>query len=382
MNASTLARSLPASAVRRWRSLRLRTRVALVLLVVALASLSGFLLRERLNDWPPRIVLSDPRLTWPVGFSPDGRTFLTSNEGGITPWDTTTGRKGNPWVYQGTVVGGSYSPDGRIFATAAFHNPGHRTIELIDTTTGRPRTTIPTPYRMVTILGFDEEGRTFRAFQRNSDVAEITTWDATTGQPIATRAISAPSKNGAETISQDGRVLAFLPNMADAIQLWDLEADRSLGFLTGPSGTPTYLSPMAFGADGRTLAVGRVDGAIELWDVPGRKLLRTLPACSDGYQYREIRFAPDSRTFASAVVQRKQSSSIVRLFDDLYLLIFRQANDRKPDYGVVVVDIATGRRIGQVSSAMFPIFSPDGRTLATRERDLSVKLRDLPGPSR
>jgi hypothetical protein len=45
----------------------------------------------------------------------------------------------------------------------------------------------------------------------------------------------------------------------------------------------------------------------------------------------------------------------------------------------IVIDLATGKRIARTSSLLFPIYSPDGRTIATRQEDLSIRLRDLPG---
>ncbi len=78
-------------------------------------------------------------------------------------------------------------------------------------------------------LAFDEEGRTIRAYRIDEGVTEIATWDASTGQPISTRAIKVPSQNNRATISRDGRLLAFIGDPFDAIQLWDMEADRSLG---------------------------------------------------------------------------------------------------------------------------------------------------------
>jgi hypothetical protein len=45
---------------------------------------------------------------------------------------------------------------------------------------------------------------------------------------------------------------------------------------------------------------------------------------------------------------------------------------------VVVLDVATGRWLARAGSAFHPHFSPDGRTLATHEENLSVRLRDVP----
>jgi WD40 repeat protein len=386
-----LARSLPARAARRWRALRFRTRVVLALLTAVLPVVAWFLLRDWPDFWPARAVLPGPDLYSPLGFSPDGRTFLTYNKEGITPWDAKTGRKGAPWADQGTVVSGVFSPDGQTFAAPIFHTPKPRTIELIDTTTGRSRASIPSTFLYP---AFEKDGRTLRAYQINNGVTDIATWDASTGQPISTRSINVPPLKNLATISRDGRLLVFVEEPADAIQLWDLEADHSVGNLPGPAGIATYgqiyARGLAFTADSRFLAAVRADGGIDLWDVPGRKLLKTLPAPSDRYRYGDIKLAPDGRTLAASVVQdMKEISSLDRICDNLFYQLFGREIRREQNYGVFVMDIATGRRIARVSLSDRPIFSPDSRALATRRfvldlanrrAEVSIKIHDLSEP--
>lgn len=385
--------SFPASLARRWRALGPRTRLALALVEIVLPLTIWPLFRDWPDYWPARVVLSGPDVYVPLGFSPDGRTFLTYNEGGITPWDATTGRKGSAWEDQGFVVSGAFSPDGRTFAAPTHQTAKLRTIELIDTTTGRSRASIPTTFLHP---AFDEEGRTLRAYQIGEGVTEIATWDASTGQPISTRAINVPPKKDSATLSRDGRLMAFVVKQADAIQLWDVEANRSVGNLYGPAGVATYVKTyargLAFTADSRLLAALRADGRIDLWDVPARKLLKTLPAPSDGSRYGEIKLAPDGRTLASSVFQRqKEVSSVDRIWDNVYYQLFGREIRQEQSYAVFVVDIATGRQIARVSSSHSPIFSPDGRSLATRRvvndiaarrADIRIKIHDLPDPTK
>jgi WD40 repeat protein len=389
MTAATLARALPASAARRWRSLPRRTRVGLALLAVALPVVAWAFLRLWPVDWPARVVLADPSIAWPLAFSPDGRTLLTYNENGIATWDASSGRKGDTWAKDGSVLMGAYSPDGRTFAAAIFHDSDPPTIELIDTTTGRSRATLKTRHRTLSAVVFDEEGRTVRAYPSEMDgLREAVTWDASTGQQISTCRISAPTKKSNWTISPDGRLLAVVPLWSNAVQLWDLEADRPIGQLPEPAGVATYGAVVAFSADGRTLAAGRRDGAIDLWDVPGRRFLKTLPAHSGGYRSEQIRLSPDGQTLASKADKYGPRSTLDRVYDELYMRGF--ADRRMPEPEVIVVDLATGRRIARAPSTWGMLFSPDGRTLATSQEtkvtskdgsfwhERSVRLRDLP----
>jgi hypothetical protein len=205
MSASTLGRSLPASTFRRWRSLRLRTKTALTLLAIATLAFASVALREPVDGWPARAVLKTPRGAWSQAFSPDGKTFLTSNEAGITPWDTATGRPGVPWpIKQGRfAVTGAYSPDGKTFAVAIFRYPEFLAIQLIDTTTGRPGMTLQTRQQSLYNLAFADGGRTVRAvLGDNSHIKEVVTWDESTGEETSSRAISALTRTSHTAISR------------------------------------------------------------------------------------------------------------------------------------------------------------------------------------
>ena len=381
MGASTLARSLPASALRRWRSLRLRTKAALALLAIALPVAGWFFLRGPVDDWPARAVLKTPRDTWPLAFSPDGKTFLTSGEGGITPWEVATGRKGDLWAIKDDrfAVTGAFSPDGRTFAVAVASQPKALSIELIDTATGQTRTTLATDSPSVYAVRFADDGRTLRGFLGDGpDLKEVVTWDAETGREISSRPLSAPTKGGIAAISADGRTLAISPMRAFAVQLWDLDADQSLGTVMNPKATSVVSwGGVGLSSDGRTLAVAREDGTIELWDVPTRRLRATLTGQPKGFDFSGLRVSPDGRTLAADGHPSRRTSTLGQIREGILHSLGGQGQ-RRDNAEVIVLDVATGKLLARAPTSMHPFYSPDGRTIATRQEDLSVRLRDLP----
>jgi hypothetical protein len=44
----------------------------------------------------------------------------------------------------------------------------------------------------------------------------------------------------------------------------------------------------------------------------------------------------------------------------------------------LVIDVATGQRLGLLAPAIHPFFSPDGRMLAVRDSSLAIELFDVP----
>jgi WD40 repeat protein len=381
MNPATLGRLSPRSALRRWRALHPRRRVALVLTITTLLAVVVLSVRWLGDPWPARAVLRAPGDTWPLAFSPDGRTFLTSGRGGITPWDAPTGRKRETWpIEEGrSAVKGAFSPDGKTFAAATFAPSRPISITWFDPATGRTKATLPSPYDTIYHLAFTADGRELRAFLGNNpQLKEVVTWDTATGREIARRPITAPTQAGITAFSPDGRTLAITASRANAVQLWDLDADRALGGLANLSTTsPAAWGGVGFSGDGRTLAIGRDDGTIELWDLATQRVRKTLKGHSDGYASGWVRFSPDGRTIASASRHYGATSTLSWILDGL-----GQAMGLNPKEGVsevIVLDVATGRRLARASSSIHPSFSPDGRIVATRERDLSVRLRDVPG---
>jgi WD40 repeat protein len=385
MSVTTLGRSLPASALRRWRRLRFRTRATLALLAIGLLVFVGIILWNSGDGWPARAVLQTPGDTWPLAFSPDGKTFVTSGEGGITRWDVADGRKRDLWAIDGNRGAGmgAFSPDGRTFAAVVV---SHRQaiaidgIDLIDAASGRSRASLSTRFPSIYALRFADDGRTLRALLGNGpDLKEEVTWDVESGQEKSTRPLSAPTKGGITTISADGRILAIGPMNQMVVELWDLDADKSLGSVKNPKSTSNVTwGGVGLTSDGRTLAVARVDGTLELWDVPTRSLRLILPAHSAGYTSSGLRFSPDGRTLASTEHFR-ETSAIGEIQEGLW----RAIGGRRQDHSEVIVrDLATGKRLARAANAIHPYYSPDGRTIATREQDLSVKLRDVPVPPR
>ncbi len=78
------------------------------------------------------------------------------------------------------------------------------------------------------------------------------------------------------------RTIAYSPNMTDSllavvgkigIWLYDAETLQPLDLLTGPMNT---VNDMSFSPDGGTLAVGQINGTVDLWDVATRTLRKTL----------------------------------------------------------------------------------------------------------
>ena len=200
------------------------------------------------------------------------------------------------------------------------------------------------------------------------------TWDTTTGRELSSRPLTAPTPGAITAISPDGATMA-IADRVNAVQLWDLDADRTLGALTNPATTAVVYAGMGFSQDGRTLAIARVDGTIELWDVPARRLLKTLRAHQDQFTHTMIRFSPDGRTLALTGHREGPMSTMKRIE---YEILNAFGSSPAVHWEVVVLDVATDRRLARATGSIMAAYSPDGRTLATGGIDVSTRLREIP----
>src|SRR5277367_4029841 len=95
--AAALARDVNGLGCR-WRRLS-RCRRIIFSLLAALVVLGAWLGCWWWTSWPVQIALQQPGDYWPLAFSPDGATLLTTGwRKDITVWDVAEGRKRATWA--------------------------------------------------------------------------------------------------------------------------------------------------------------------------------------------------------------------------------------------------------------------------------------------
>ena len=136
------------------------------------------------------------------------------------------------------------------------------------------------------------------------------------------------------------------------VGVWDVESGERLGaLLRAPRGpravNPRTVEALAFG-QGDLLAAAEVGGAVRIWDVGRRELLRPplrLPPSVHG-----LAFSPDGSQLA---------------------IPFGAVSDEGPN-GVEILDVGSGERVARLSTdgeVRSVAFSPDGSLLAGGEVD-------------
>jgi WD40 repeat protein/uncharacterized caspase-like protein len=179
----------------------------------------------------------------------------------------------------------AFSPDGRYVATGSVDH----TIKLWEVATGRELRTLTGHTGTVKAVAFSPDGQTLAS---GGNDGKIKFWEIASGREAASLAGHAQSVI-ALAFSHDGRWLAS--SGADfAVKLWEVASRREARSYTGHFG----LAPaLAFSPDGSLLASGSRDKTIRLWNVSPAREREPLEHTGE---VRSVAFSPDGKTLAAA----------------------------------------------------------------------------------
>jgi WD40 repeat protein len=190
-----------------------------------------------------------------TAFTADGKTLFAAHAGGISRWDTATGKELPPldsakeWRWFLCQP----SPDGRLVVVGGHHGARYR-LALLDATTGRSLHELPVwAGESPNACTFSPDGRTLAL----TDSRGVALWEVASGQPRG-RLSGGQCAARSLAFSPNGRFLAAGGDET-AIRLWDLTAERPAGQLNLPG---MSVGPLAFSPGGRRLAAAVENTAI------------------------------------------------------------------------------------------------------------------------
>ncbi|MCX5207307.1 WD40 repeat domain-containing protein [Streptomyces sp. NBC_00237] len=307
--------------------------------------------------------------------------------------------------HTGAVYLTSFSPNGRLLATASYD----RTVRLWDVSDPSRPTRLGEPLAghrsWVSTAVFSPDGNTLASA---SDDGTIRLWNVRA--PHRPRLLGDPLISDGGSIylvafSPDGRTLATA-NDDHNVRLWNVEDPGRPEALGAFPGHTAAVRSVAFSRDGQTLAAGGDDGTIRLWDTADPRRPKPLDQALTGHTstVHSVAFAPDGRTLASG-----GSDDTIRLWNvadprhaeplgtplthhtgPIWSVAFNPDGNMlaaaSEDSTASLWNVSDPEHPSQVgmplagsSGEMYALgFSPDGRTLATGSGDNKVRLWSIP----
>ena len=203
-----------------------------------------------------------------LAFSPDGETIATGNrEGVVWFWRVSDGESLNELDAgdQGYLTSLAFSPDGQMLAAGYFNCD----VNLWQVSSGELLHTLERNDFEVCIyhgVAFSPDGQLLAgsgATREFNDIIRV--WHTSDGSVFAE--LSGDSEILAVEFSPDGKLLAA--GSRQSVTLWELPelTLRHSIAVTPVDGETDWVTDLAFSPDSRSLAVGRWNGMLELWQV-------------------------------------------------------------------------------------------------------------------
>ncbi len=282
-------------------------------------------------------------------FSPDGRSIVSGGDDhAVRLWEVpnrTVGLISHPTE---PYYGARISPDGSVIAAGVRGG-----VKLIDPAVRREIAELALSLEREPFgLRFDRTGARLAAVEvlGNQTRASIVVWNLATRERLGS--FPGPPPINAQIDFQPGGDLVASPMFGPGITLWDAALRHAVAQISETE----QIFAVCFSSDGALLASGALSGALRLWNVETRTLVREFTASSSGA-------APEG----AAAPERAHSKVLTRT-------VFQPSGDllasASIDGNVRLWNVETGELVttfsGHATSSLVEIvFSPDGKLLAS-----------------
>lgn len=207
-------------------------------------------------------------ILYALALSGDGQTLATgSYDQKVKLWDVATGRETRTLNgHNGAVFGLSFRPHGKVLASASADH----TVKLWDVSTGERLDTLSQPLKEQYTVQFSPDGKRLIAGGADNRLRVWSISDKAneTTNPLILSRFAHEGAILKLEFSADGKWLA---SAADdrTVKFWETSELKEVAALPVQ---PDWPAALAFLDDGKTLAVGRLDGSLELYDTATGKI--------------------------------------------------------------------------------------------------------------
>ena len=205
--------------------------------------------------------------------SPDGKTLATSSyDQQIKLWDVASGKEIRTLSgHSDAVFDLAFQPDGKILASAS----GDRTVKLWNVENGERLDTFGQPLKEIYSVAFSPDGKRVAAggVDNRIRVWQISSEGKENTNPLLHARFAHEGAVVKIVYSADGKMLVSAGEDR-TVKIWDAESLTERQELEHQS---DWAPALAISPDGKSIAVGRLDGSLALYDAASGQLIPSPP---------------------------------------------------------------------------------------------------------
>ena len=277
------------------------------------------------------------------------------------------------------VLAASFSPDGKIIATASADN----TAKLWNAETGEelfPDKPLKHDANVLAVsFSPNDDGKTIIATASADNTARL--WDVETGEEL--HSLKHDATVLAVSFSPDDEIIATA-SVDGTAKLWDVETGEELHSLKHQAEAVLAVS---FSHDGKTIATASADNTAKLWNVETGEEMHSL---KHDRWVQAVSFSRDDEIIATASVDgtaklwnAETGKELVPLHHNAPVLAVSFSPDDKTiatasrDHTARLWNVETGEELvslNHTADVLAVSFSPDGKIIATTSADHTARL--------
>ncbi len=306
--------------------------------------------------------------------------LATSHTGtGIALWDlaTKTIRVEFPLGESSlseNVYEAAFDRQGHWFAAASakIESPELKGVTVFDVTGRNDPISLDRQNGTVSNLRFSDDGTRLKLVNWNGvpTSANFTNRDfrefeVVTGKQLTTRPIAIPQPQWSKVrISLDQKTMVVVDLSGRSLTIWDTETGRVTASLADSTVSDSRVESVFISPESATVAVCKIDGAIDLWEITTRRLRATLRGHSPRSIPFRVNFSADPNVLISEGKEHLSPSPAAQFVESA----LRQVRSSKIFYAdrleTIVWDLKTGKVRVLLPDRVQAVVSEDGTRLA------------------
>ena len=204
----------------------------------------------------------------------------------------------------------------------------------------------------------------------------VQSWRTADGKPLPLHPMRLPPQDLVQFSSDKTIMIGANRNQPHAT-IWNTSTGEPSGKLSGSGSSTSNLILIHLSLDGKTVALGRQDRTLEVWDLASKTLRTTLRGHLKNFRPYRMQFVPDSALLISEAYDNPAFGSLSVRARYILSRVVALGKDPDPALEILVWDLRTGKIRAGIPGQGHAVLSEDGKRMATAGDPGTIRIWDL-----